>query len=176
MKRIAFIGMAVAGFLIVTVAGAAEKPAIGYVDVRVVLLESKAGKQHKTEMEKFVNDKQLMLKKEEEKLKTQQQALEKEMVTLTDAQKQEKQRAFQEKVKVLQKEAQDADRELRRKDNEVAEEIRAIIAEVAKEEKLSLVLGKTEMSVLYAEEGMDITSKVMQKMDSRPVKTRSGKK
>lgn len=180
MKRIAFIGMAVASFLIVTVAGAAEKPAIGYVDVRAVLLESKAGQQHKTEMEKYVKDKQAALKKDEEKLRTQQQALDKEMLTLTDAQKQEKQRGFQEKVKVLQKDAQDADRELRQKDNEytnkAVEEIRAIIAEVAKEEKLSLVLGKTEMSVLYAEEGMDITPKVMQKMDSRPGKTRSGKK
>jgi hypothetical protein len=30
------------------------------------------------------------------------------------------------------------------------------------------VLGKTEMSVLYAEDGMDLTPKVTQKYDARP--------
>lgn len=170
MKR--FITVAALVVLAVSnMAGAADKPAIGYVDVRAVLLESKAGKQHKTEIEKIVKDKQSALKKEEEKLKTLQQSLEKEMLTLSDAQKQEKQRGFQEKVQALQKNAQDAERDLRQKDNEYSskaiEEMRKVIAEVAKEEKLSLVFGKSEMSVLYSEEGMDITSKVIQKLDSR---------
>lgn len=174
MNRIATI-VAVAGLLGNTVAGAADKPAIGYVDVRAVLVESKAGKLHKAEMDKFVKDKQAALKKEEERLKSLQQTLEKEVLTLTDAQKQDKQRGFQEKVQALQKTAQDAERELRQKDadytNKALEEIRKIITETAKEEKLSLVLGKTEMSVLYAEDGMDLTPKVVQKYDGR-----SGKK
>ena len=174
MKRIAMIA-ALAGLLGSTLVGAADKPAIGYVDVRTVLLESKAGKQHKSELEKQVKEKQAALKKEEDKLKALQQTLEKEMLTLTDTQKQEKQRGFQEKVQTFQKGAQDAERELRQKDseytNKTVEEIRKVIADVAKEEKLSLVLGKTETSVLYAEEGMDLTSKVIQKFDSR-----SGKK
>ena len=171
MKRIAVVA-AVAGLLSSMAAIAADKPAIGYVDVRVVLVESKAGKQHKANMDKFVQDKQTALKKEEEKLKSLQQTLEKEMLTLTDAQKQEKQRGFQEKVQTLQKSAQDAERELRQKDadytNKALDEIRKIITDVAKEEKLSLVLGKTEMSVLYSEDGMDLTPKVTQKYDARP--------
>lgn len=170
MKRMLTMA-AVAGLFSMSLAGAADKPAIGYVDVRTVLLESKSGKQHKTEIEKVVKDKQAALKKEEDKLKALQQTLEKEMLTLTDAQKQEKQRSFQEKVQTFQKSAQDAERDLRQKDSEYTskaiEEIRKIITEVAKEEKLSMVLGKTEMSVLYAEEGMDITAKVIQKLDSR---------
>lgn len=164
--------VAVAGLLGSTMAGAVDNPKIGYVDMRAVLLESKAGKQHKKEMEKFVQSKQAALKKEEDKLKSLQQSLEKEMLTLTEAQKQDKQRGFQEKVQNLQKLAQDAERELRKKDaeytNKSVEEIRKIITETAKEEKVSLVLGKTETSVLYAEEGMDLTPKVIKKYDSRP--------
>ncbi len=171
MKRIATI-VAIAGLLGSTMAGAADKPAIAYVDVRAVLVESKAGKQHKAEMDKFVLNKQAALKKEEDKLKSLQQTLEKEMLTLTESQKQDKQRGFQEKVQALQKMAQDAERELRQKDSEYTnksvEEIRKIIIETAKEEKLGLVLGKTEMSVLYAEDGMDLTPKVIQKYDSLP--------
>jgi len=171
MKRIVVVAVA-AGLFGSMAAMAADKPAIGYVDVRAVLVESKAGKLHKADMDKFVKDKQTALKKEEEKLKSLQQTLEKEMLTLTDAQKQDKQRGFQEKVQTLQKTAQDAERELRQKDtdytNKALDEVRKIITDVAKEEKLSLVLGKTEMSVLYAEDGMDLTPKVTQKYDARP--------
>ena len=151
---------------------AADNVKIGYVDVRAVVLESKSGQQHKVEMEKFVKDKQATLKKEEDKLKTLQQTLEKEMLTLTEAQKQDKQRGFQEKVQAFQKSAQDAEREVRQKDteytNKALEDVRKVITEVAKDEKVGLVLGKTEMSVLYAEDGMDLTAKVIKKYDSRP--------
>ena len=151
---------------------AADSVKIGYVDVRAVVLESKSGQQHKVEMEKFVKDKQAALKKEEEKLKSLQKILEKEMLTLTEAQKQDKQRGFQEKVQAFQKGAQDAEREVRQKDSEYTNkalaEVRKVITEVAKEEKVGLVLGKTEMSVLYAEDGMDLTAKVIKKYDSRP--------
>jgi outer membrane protein len=166
------IGCVVAGLLIGAPVLAADSVKIGYVDVRNVVLESKSGKQHKADMEKFVKDKQAALKKDEEKLKSLQQTLEKEMLTLTEAQKQDKQRGFQEKVQAFQKMAQDAERELRQKDTEYTnkslEEVRKIITEVAKEEKIGLVLGKTDMSVLYAEDGMDLTPKVIQKYDSRP--------
>jgi outer membrane protein len=161
-----------AGLLIGAPALAADSVKIGYVDVRTVVLESKSGKQHKVDMEKFVKDKQAALKKEEDKLKTLQQNLEKEMLTLTEAQKQEKQRDFQGKVQTFQKSAQEAEREVRQKDteytNKALEEVRKVITEVAKDEKVGLVLGKTEMSVLYAEDGMDLTAKVIKKYDSRP--------
>jgi outer membrane protein len=143
---------------------------IGYVDVRAVLTESKAGKQHRTDLEKYIKDKQAAIKKEEEKLNSLKQAFEKDALTLSDAQKQQKQREFQEKVQAFQKMAQDADRELRQKDTEFTnksiEAIRVIVAEVAREEKMNLVIGRGE--VLYADDGMDLTAKVTQKFDSRP--------
>jgi len=161
-----------AGLLIGAPVLAADSVKIGYVDVRAVVLESKSGQQHKAEMEKFVKDKQAALKKEEDKLKALQQTLEKEMLTLTEAQKQDKQRGFQEKVQAFQKSAQEAEREVRQKDteytNKALEEVRKVITEVAKEEKVGLMLGKTEMSVLYAEDGMDLTAKAIKKYDSRP--------
>jgi len=164
------IGCLVVGLLVSTPVLAADSVKIGYVDMRVVVLESKAGQQHKKVMDKFVLDKQTALKKEEEKLKALQQTLEKEMLTLTGAQRQEKERGFQEKVQAFQKTVQEDERELRQKDaeytNKAIEEIRKIIADVAKDEKVGLVLGKTE--VLFAEDGMNLTPKVIQKYDSLP--------
>jgi len=164
------IGCLVAGLLASAPVLAADGVKIGYVDVRTVVLDSKAGQQHKAEMDKFVKDKQAALKKEEEKLKAQQQTLEKEMLTLTGAQRQEKERGFQEKVQVFQKSVQDGERELRQKDteytNKALEVVRMVIADVAKEEKVGLVLGKNE--VLFAEDGMDLTPKVLQKYNNLP--------
>src|SRR4030065_2528803 len=153
MRLLAAIAV-IAGLLGSTMAGAADKTAIGYVDMRAVLVESKAGKQHKVDMEKFVKSKQTALKQEEEKLKSLQQTLEKEMLTLTEAQKQDKQRGFQEKAQALQKMALDAQRELRQKDSaytkKSVDEIRKIIAETAKEEKRRLGVGQTAHPARYA--------------------------
>ncbi len=167
MLRVAFVfllGVAGGG-----VAQAADVLAIGYVDVRAVLAESKSGKQFRQELDKFVKDKQAALKKEEEKLVSLKSALEKDALTLSDAQKQQKQKEFQEKVQALQKMAQDADRELRQKDseftNKALEQIRAIIGDVAKEEKVNLILSRNE--VLYGDEAMNLTAKVTQKFDAR---------
>lgn len=153
----------------------AEGPVkIGYVDMRTVLTESKAGQKHRAELEKFIKDKQAGFKKEEDKLNEMGQAFQKEQLTLSDAQKQEKQRGLQEKAQALQKAAQEAERELRTKDsdytNKAIEEIRKVITEVAKAEKMNIVFGKLEMSVLYADDSMDLTKKVIEKYDSRTAK------
>lgn len=149
---------------------------IGYVDVRAVLTESKAGIQHRADLEKYVKDKQAALKKEEEKLTEFKKTLDKEGLTLTDAQKQEKMRSFQDKVQAFQKQAQEADRELRQKDtdftNKSLESIRKIVTEVAKAEKVNMVLSRTE--IIYAEDVMDLTAKVREKFEAATAK--SGKK
>lgn len=150
---------------------AAEKPAIAYVDVRKVLLESKVGKKNKAEFEKMIKEKESVLNKEEEKLKAMQEAFQKDQLLMTDEQKKAKQKAFQEKADAYQKMVRDAKQEINKKDNEYAgkslTEIRGIVAELAKEMKLSLVLEASESGLLYAEEGMDLTSKVMEKYDAK---------
>src|SRR3970282_1132058 len=85
------------------VAMAADQPAIGYVDVRKVLLESKLGKKNKAEFEKMVKDKESTLSKEEGKLKAMQEAFQKDQLMMTDEQKKARTKAFQEKVDAYQK-------------------------------------------------------------------------
>lgn len=149
---------------------------LGFVDVRAVLTESKAGIQHRANLEMYVKDKQAAFKKEEDKLTALRASLEKESLTLTDAQKQEKQRSFQEKVQAFQKQAQDADRELRQKDteftNSAIDTIRKITAEVAKAEKVNMVLGRNE--IIFADDALDLTAKVREKYEAATAK--AGKK
>ncbi len=150
---------------------AADKPTIGYVDVRKVLLESKAGKKTKAEFEKIIKEKEGALLKEEEKLKAMQEAFQKDQLLMTDEQKKAKQKAFQEKADTYQKMVKEAKQEVGKKDNEYAAksmtEIRGIVTDLAREMKLSLVLEASESGLLYAEEGMDLTAKVMEKYDAK---------
>jgi len=143
---------------------------IGFVDVRAAVTESKTGKKFRTDMESYVKNKQASLKKEEEKLNALKEKMEKEALTLSDAQKQQKQKDFQEKVQALQKMAGEADHELRQKDAEfnkrTMESVRKIAADLAKSEKLNLVLIVGREGVLYADEGMDLTAKISERLDA----------
>lgn len=147
---------------------------IGYVDLRKVLTESKAGKQHKAEMEKLIKQKQDQLSKEEQKLRDLQQSLEKEKLVLTEAQRQEKQQQFQQRVQDFQRQRAEAQQELSQRDNQFTQravaDIQDIIREIAKQEKLILVFEKNDMPVLYAADGPDLTEKVLQRYNARPGK------
>jgi outer membrane protein len=150
---------------------AADKPGIAYVDVRKVLLESKIGKKNKAAFEKIIKEKEAVIAKEEEKLKAMQQAFQKDQLLMTEEQKKAKQQAFQEKADAYQKMVKEAKQEVGQKDNEFTSkalgEIRGIVADIAKEKKLSLVLEASESGLLYAEDGMDLTQKVMERYDAK---------
>lgn len=153
------------------VAMAADQPSIGYVDVRKVLLESKLGKKNRAEFEKMIKEKENAIAKEEEKLKDMQEAFQKDQLMMTDEQKKAKQKAFQEKADAYQKMVRDAKQEIGKKDSEYTSraltDIRAIVADLAKQLKLNLVLETSESGLLYADEKMDLTSKVMEKYDAK---------
>lgn len=150
---------------------AADTSGIAFVDARKVLLESKVGKKNKAEFEKMVKQKEAAIGKEEEKLKAMQQAFQKDQLLMTEEQKKAKQKEFQEKADAYQKMVREAKQEVSKKDNEYTAkalaEIRGIIATLAKEMKLNLVLEISESGLLYAEDGMDLTQKVMERYDAK---------
>ena len=150
---------------------AADRPAIGYVDMRQVMLESKIGKQNRAVIEKFVEDKKAGIAREESKLQSMQESFQKDQLLLTDAQKKDKQREFEGKVEAYQKLVAEAKQAINQKDTEFTSktvaEIRDIVRGIAKELKISLVMEAGEMGLLYADEGMDLTAKVIQKYDAK---------
>ena len=169
MKKFALLTLLIMFFT--GVVSAAEKPTVGYVNLHKVLLESKVGKRNKAELDKLIKEKESMISGEEAKLQAMQQAFQKEQLLLTDAQKQEKQKAFQEKAEAYQKMVGEAKQAVSKKDNEFASksvaDIKVIVADLAKDMKLHLVLDASAGSVLYAEEGMDLTQKVIEKYDAK---------
>lgn len=168
-RFVALIGaMLVAGFPATAVQAEGR---IGYVDMQRAVTESQSGKRARAEIESAVKKKQEQVSREGQKLKALQQALEKEQLTLTDTQKRTKQRDFEQKVQTYQQLAADGQRELSQMEAEhtrkVLTDIRAVIREIAQAEKLMLVLEKNEQPVLYAEDGPDLTDRVIKAYDAK---------
>lgn len=173
MRRMSWKVLGLAALLVAGAAFSAyaEDTRIGYVDMRKVLNESKAGKRAKDDIEKLVKQRQGVLDREQQQLKSMREAYEKEQLLLSDAQKQAKQREFEEKVRAFQQSTAEAEREVQQKQNEYRRkaipDIQAIIRDLAKAEKLTLVFEKNEMPVLYAIDGPDLTAKVIQRLDAK---------
>lgn len=161
MKQLAVV----LSFVLIPLAAYAEVGNIGYVDMRKVLTENKSGQRVKADLEKEVKTRKDALAKEEGKLKALQEAYEKDKLLLSENQRKEKQKDFQRKLEAYQKTAAQAQRELSQKEAEYTKkavpEIRAIIRELAKEEKLVLVFEKNDVPALYAADGPDLTDKVL---------------
>jgi len=144
---------------------------IGLIDARPILAaaaESKAGKMHTEAMEKYAKDKRAVFAKEDEKIRALSQAFQKEVLTLSDAQKQQKEKDIQGKAAILRKMVEEAEQEGRKKDaafkNRLEAEIRKAVEAVSREEKVNLVLSRAE--VLYSDSGIDLTEKVVKKLQA----------
>jgi len=153
---------------------AEDKPRVGYVDVRKVLFESKSGQKSKASIQRLEKEKMAVLQREKSKLDVEFQRLkadiEKNKLIYSQKQVQDKQRSFQEKVQRFQQMQVEARGELSKRGSELTktavDNIRKIIAEVAREEKLMLVFDLNALP-LYAEPGPDLTDKVMSRYNAK---------
>ncbi|MGW8271842.1 MAG: OmpH family outer membrane protein [Thermodesulfovibrionales bacterium] len=166
----------VVAFVLLTSAAAMAQEGlkIGYVNMRKALNECVAGKGAKDNLEKTIKDRQALLDEEKKKLEGLQEDFEKKAALLSDKAKQEKQKEFQEKVQAYQKMVADAQKELNEKEaaatKSIIEGLRSVIAEFAAKEGYTLVFEETEISVLYAKEGLDLTDRVIKLYDEKAAK------
>ena len=85
---------------------------------------------------------------------------------------------LQRKALGYQRSMQDSQEELRQKENEmtgaILQDLQKIVVEVGKKEKFTLILERSQ--VLYSDQGVDITPKVIELYNSRgPGKATTGK-
>lgn len=147
---------------------------IGYVDLRQLITESTIGKAHKAQLEKVYKEKQASIEGEQKKLEDLKAKYDKDVLTMSEAQKAERQKDLQQKVQALQKMAGEAQQDLAKKDQEFTrkafDDARAVVAEVAKADHLSIVLEKGEANVLYGDPALDVTRKALDKFNARTAK------
>jgi outer membrane protein len=158
-------------FMATGFAFAQESIKIGYVDMKKVLNDSKAGKAALDKLDKSAKEKQTKIDKEKKKLEALQADFAKKAAGLSEKEREDKQKEFQEKISAFEKmvgqtrqEFGDMQAEYTKK---VFNEMKDAIADIAKAGNYTIVIEKTDTSVLYAKDGLDLTEKVMDKMNAQ---------
>jgi len=146
-----------------------QKLRIGFVDVQRAISLSQAGKQAEKRFQSDVKRVEQELTKEKEQLEQLKADLGKKSILLNEEQKRNLEMEFQKRYRDYQRNVQDSQEELRLKRNEamgqILKGIEGAVAEVGKKENFTLILTRNQL--LYVDQGVDITEKVIALYDSR---------
>lgn len=137
------------------------------VDVQSLLQNSKSAKMVRQQIEQKRAEYAKDISHQEEELRKERDALQRQQASLSPAVLNEKGREFQGKVNELDRSVQSKRQALERSNAEALEKIQGvmlkIITEIAKKRKANLVFQRSEL-VLF-DQGFDVTDEVLQKLD-----------
>ena len=154
-----------------SVAMADTTPKIGYVDMQKAISSTSAGKKAKENLEKDFNKRKKELEKMEEDLRKAQEDLEKKAMVLSDDVKAKKQQSFQEEMLKYREAMGKSQMEIQKKERDltmpILKDLRDMIEEVAKEQKFTMVLEKSEQSVMWAQKDLDLTDEVVKRFEKK---------
>lgn len=147
----------------------AQNAKIGYVDLQKAIQETTAGKKAKKDLEKEFNNKKADLQKKESDLKKMGEDLEKKKVALSDEMRAKKTQELQGEMMKFQREVGESQMTIQKKERDltapIIEKLQASIEKVAKAGSYTMVLEKSEQSVLWAQKDADLTDEVVKDVE-----------
>lgn len=165
MKRI-LQAVAIAG-LVMGGAGTAKAAdlKIGYIDLQKAIQETSAGKKAKKELEKEFNSKKEELTKREANIKKMQEDFEKKKSVLADEAKQAKASELQGEMMKYRDLLGQSQLNIQKKEQEltkpILDKLQEVIDKVAKEGGYTMILEKSEQSVIWAKKDIDLTDEIV---------------
>lgn len=161
--------MLMVGFL--GTAAHAEEMKLGFIDMQKAIQETAAGKKAKKDLEDEFNKKKKELEKKEADLKKMNDDLEKKSLVLTDEVKQKKAQELQQEMLKYREVVTKSQMEIQKKERDltapIVEKLRTIVDDIAKKEGFTMVLEKSEQSVLWAKKDLDLTDRVIKEADKK---------
>jgi outer membrane protein len=159
-------------------AWAQEKIKMGYIDIQRAIVESQSGKKAKENFQAQVKKAEGELLKEKQELERLKSDLDKKSPLLKEEERRSLEKELDRRYLGYQRTMRDSQEELRQRENEmtgvILKELEKIVAEIGKNEKFTLILERSQ--VLYIDQGIDITNKVIEVYNSRsPGKVTKGK-
>ncbi len=169
MKRI--VGLVLVCFLFTVSSAFSADSKIGFVDLQKALNFSQAGKAAKESISKKVKDYEGSIEGKKAELKTLKDELEKQAVLLSEQARGEKERDYQQKLKDFQRFTKDIQEELQRSDadytRQILEKVLKVVAEMGEKQGYTVILEKSESSLLYADDKIDLTDAVIKAFDAQ---------
>ena len=178
MKKIALM---VAAMCLIAVSAMAAGEKIAYVDSQAVFDKTKLGKKYQGIVREYYDSRKKILDMDADEIKNLQEEYgkQKQAKMLNDKAQKEKEETINRKINEFDKKRNEFSGEISKKNEELSQEFNqqmvAVLKEIVKKEKISLVLNKTinilskaeVPAVLYADEDLDLTNKVIIEMDKK---------
>jgi outer membrane protein len=160
MKRSSILAL-----LLAAPAVGAEPVRIGYVDLQRAVSETGDGKRAKAKLQGLFKDKQSELDKKQEEFKKAKEELDRQKVMLKPEVQRQREKELQDRFVELQALYVKLQKELSQQEAEATKDIFAklqrIIAKIADKEGFTMVLEKTESSILWAKPSLDLTNELI---------------
>jgi outer membrane protein len=154
---------------------------IAFVDTQTVFDKSKLGKKYQGIVREYYESRKKILDMDADEIQKLQDEYgrQKQAKLLNEKAQKEKEESLNRKINDFQKKRENFSEEIGKKNEELSNEFNqqmtVILKEIAKKEKVSLVLNKTinilskaeVPAVLYADEELDLTEKIVAEMDKK---------
>lgn len=144
---------------------------IGLVDIQRVITTIKEGTNVQKSLEKSFNDKKVLLKKDEDKIKKAQEDFKKQSMVLADAARMNKERELQEMMMKLQSKTMEYQKEIQKLEQDlkkpILDKLRPLIDEVSKSNKVAMTFELSAAPIVYAESKVDISEEVIKAYDKK---------
>lgn len=163
-----------------TATAAQAEVKIAFVDMQRALLEVKEGKAAKSKLEAMKTKRQKELDGKQEELKNLQKNFELQKDFMKPEVKAQKEEEFRKKLAELQLLYAKLQKELAQEEAKLTKTIFAgmgrILAKMGEKEGLSMVFEKTESSILWAPQALDLTNEVIRRYDAGEGKAKGEEK
>jgi outer membrane protein len=144
---------------------------IGFVDMQKAIQETAAGKKAKKELETEFNKKKKDLEKKEADIKKMGEDFEKRSMAMNEDARLKKQGELQGEMRKYQEHAAKAQMEIQKKEHDLTQPIvtklRSILEDIAKKENFTVILEKSENSVMWAKKDIDLTERLVKAYDGK---------
>ncbi|AGC46466.1 MULTISPECIES: OmpH family outer membrane protein [Myxococcus] len=168
--RTTVAAMAAVLSLALPVASSAAEMKVAYVDLQRVLLEVDDGKAAKTRLQKWLEDKQKEIDKEQSALRAEKEALDKQASAMAADVRGQKEAELQRKVMTLaqkwEKSRAEAANKERQEMEPIINKIDQVVASIAQRDDLGLVLEKRDSGIVFAKAQYDISNEVIRAYNS----------
>ena len=152
-----------------TFAIAQDRVKIGFIDVQRAIAESGPGKRAKDRFQAQIKKAEADMLKEKSELERMKSDLDKKGPLMKEEERRNLEADLQKRYVNYQRSAGDYQQDLRQKESEIMgdilKELEQIVNEVGKTEKFTLIMERSQ--ILYSDQGIDITNKVIEVYNSR---------
>jgi outer membrane protein len=146
-----------------------DRVKIGFIDIQRAISESQAGKRAKQNFQAEVKRVETELLREKQELERLKSDFDKKGPLLKEEERRNLEGDLQRRYVNYQRAMQDQQQVLRQKEgqmtSDILKELEKIVNEVGKAEKFTLILERNQ--ILYSDQGIDITNKVINVYNSR---------